>query len=58
MPERANAGHHPMNDILSIVKKAEFPDVIDMLEDLLAKARAGEIESMAIVGRKPDGCLF
>lgn len=47
-----------MKDIVSIVKKQEFPDVIDMLEDLLAKARAGEVESMAIVGRMPNGNLF
>lgn len=47
-----------MTQVVSIVKKTEFPEVIETLEDLLAKARSGELESIAIVARSPDGRIL
>lgn len=47
-----------MNEPISIVKKSEFPEVIETLENLMTMARTGEIESIAIVARTTDGNIL
>lgn len=48
-------GYRPQLGRLHALAPAKNPDVVERLEDLLARARSGELQAVAVAGITSDG---